>query len=572
MPFTFKLSRRLAQLRAPTAIVALLAVACVAGDKLVVDPQVPQARVVRLVVSPSEVTVQAGENVEFTAIGLTASGDTAPVSLTWFAKKGTVAGDETKPGKRLGHYKSPPGRGRDTVVVTDTSGTADTATVIVTDTAVASVSVRPASASLEVGESLQLEVVIEDSSGTPLDGRSVSWTSSSNDVATVTDAGRVTARGPGQATITATSEGVSGIAAISVTAASVASVTVSPSSTSLEVGQSVQLTVTLADVNGNVLTGRAVEWRSSALAVATVSSSGRVTGESAGSATITASSEGIEGTADVTVTAPPPPPPPGSEVVLVGAGDIAECGDTDDEATAGILDTVPGTVFTTGDNAYPDGTAADYANCYDPSWGRHKARTRPTPGNHDYHTSGAAPYFDYFGSAAGEPGKGYYSYDLGDWHLIALNSNISMSAGSEQEQWLRSDLAATTKRCVLAYWHHPRFSSSSNHGSSTRSQPLWEALYDAGAEIVLGGHDHTYERFAPQTPDGASDPSGGIREFVVGTGGRSLYGFGSPEPNSEVRYNDNFGVLKLTLRGDGYSWQFIPTSGSFSDTGSGTCH
>jgi hypothetical protein len=267
------------------------------------------------------------------------------------------------------------------------------------------------------------------------------------------------------------------------------------------------------------------------------------------------------------------PPPPGTTNVLAGAGDIASCSSSGDEETAALLDGISGTVFTAGDNAYNDGTAANFSQCYEPTWGRHKARTRPSPGNHDYHTSGAADYFAYFGANAGEAGKGYYSYELGDWHIVSLNSNISMSAGSAQETWLRADLAASTKPCTLAYWHHARFSSSSNHGNQSQTQPLWEALYDAGAEIVISGHDHTYERFAPQTPTGAADPARGIREFVAGMGGRSHYGFGTPEPNSEVRNNDTYGVLKLTLGPGTYTWEFVPVAGkTFTDSGSGTCH
>lgn len=262
-----------------------------------------------------------------------------------------------------------------------------------------------------------------------------------------------------------------------------------------------------------------------------------------------------------------------SGAVLVGAGDIADCSSGGDEATATLLNGISGTVFTAGDNAYPDGAAADFSLCYEPSWGRHKARTRPSPGNHDYRTSGASAYYSYFGGNAGPSGRGYYSYDLGDWHIVSLNSNISMSAGSAQETWLRADLAASTKRCTLAYWHHPRFSSSSNHGNQPETQPLWEALYDAGAEIVISAHDHTYERFAPQTPTGTANSSRGIREFVVGTGGRDLYGFGTAQPNSEVRNNDTFGVLKLTLGSGTYAWQFLSVAGSsFTDSGTGACH
>ena len=259
--------------------------------------------------------------------------------------------------------------------------------------------------------------------------------------------------------------------------------------------------------------------------------------------------------------------------VLVGAGDIADCGTTGDEATANLLDNIAGTVFTAGDNAYNDGSATNYSQCYVPSWGRHKARTRPSPGNHDYGTTDATGYFDYYGSAAGPAGLGYYSYNIGNWHIISLNSNISMSAGSTQEQWLRADLVASNKPCTLAYWHHPRFSSGSHHGSSTAPQPLWEALYDANAEIVISGHEHNYERFAPQTPTGAADPTRGIREFIVGTGGTDFYPSGTAIANSQVRNTGTWGVLKLTLSSNGYTWQFIPVAGqSFTDSGSGTCH
>ena len=258
--------------------------------------------------------------------------------------------------------------------------------------------------------------------------------------------------------------------------------------------------------------------------------------------------------------------------MLVGAGDIAGCSSAGDEATAALLDTLPGTVFTAGDNAYPDGTATNFASCYGPSWGRHKARTRPSPGNHEYHTSGASGYYNYFGAAAGDSGKGYYSYDLGDWHIISLNSNISMTAGSPQEQWLRADLAAHTKTCTLAYWHHPRFSSGS-HGSSNAPRPLWEALYDFDADVIISGHDHNYQRFAPQTPAGVADPARGIRQFLVGTGGISHYHFPTPIANTEASNTDTWGVLKLTLYAQSYTWEFVPVAGmTYTDSGSGDCH
>lgn len=265
-------------------------------------------------------------------------------------------------------------------------------------------------------------------------------------------------------------------------------------------------------------------------------------------------------------------PLPNEDPVLVGSGDIAHCRSEGDEATANLLDNIPGTVFTTGDNVYPDGTVEEFANCYDPSWGRHKARTYPSPGNHDYHTNDAAGYYTYFGAAAGDPAKGYYSYDLGTWHIIVLNSNVPVDPGSPQEQWLRADLAAHPVACTLAYWHHPRFSSGVEHGSNRRMQPLWQALYDFGADVVLAGHEHNYERFAPQDPQGIPDPRRGIRQFVIGSGGRSHYQFGPPVPNSEVRNGDTHGVLRLTLHAGNYSWEFIPVAGqTFTDSGSAPC-
>src|SRR6266540_4767658 len=192
-------------------------------------------------------------------------------------------------------------------------------------------------------------------------------------------------------------------------------------------------------------------------------------------------------------------------VTLVGAGNIASCKNTNDDATAALLDGVPGTVLALGDNAYDNGTLTQYNTCYNPNWGRHKTRTQPAVGDRDYKTTNAGGYFGYFGSAAGDPTKGYYSYELGAWHIVVLNSNIDMTVGSPQELWLRANLAATGARCTLAYWHHPRFSS---YGTSVRSsvKPLWDALYAARAEVVLNGHYRLYERFAPQTPGGVADP------------------------------------------------------------------
>ena len=270
--------------------------------------------------------------------------------------------------------------------------------------------------------------------------------------------------------------------------------------------------------------------------------------------------------------------PPGTPVVLVGAGDIADCSSSGDEATALLLDslvqdTLPVVVFTAGDNAYDDGTASQFANCYHPSWGRHKARTRPAPGNHDYNTSGASGYFGYFGGAAGDRSRGYYSFDAGDAHVIVLNSEVDMDAGSAQDQWLRADLAASSARCTIAIWHQPRFNSGSHHGNNTATAPLFDALYEADADVVITGHEHTYERFAPQTPAGVADTARGVRQFVAGTGGRSHYAFGTPLPTSEVRNATTYGVLKLTVYADRYAWEFVPVAGqTFTDSGSTNCH
>jgi hypothetical protein len=261
------------------------------------------------------------------------------------------------------------------------------------------------------------------------------------------------------------------------------------------------------------------------------------------------------------------------EPVLVGAGDIATCGQPGAEATAKLLDGIPGTVFTAGDNAYPDGSTSQFTDCYNPTWGRHKSRTFPTPGNHEYQTSGATGYFNYFGAAAGEAGKGYYSYDVGSWHIIALNSEIAMNSTSAQVAWLKADLSTHPALCTLAYWHEPRFSSG-EHGSSAGVIELWRALYAAGADVILNGHDHEYERFAPQDPDGNLNNSTGIREFVVGMGGSNPRDLpGGPIANSQKVITRNFGVIKLTLRSGAYDWQFVPVAGTTgSDSGTGACH
>jgi Calcineurin-like phosphoesterase len=287
-------------------------------------------------------------------------------------------------------------------------------------------------------------------------------------------------------------------------------------------------------------------------------------------ATVPAATATPAATASPAATAAP-------DAVLVAAGDIASCLSTGDEATAQLVSAITGTVATLGDNVYERGSGEEFKTCFDPSWGAFKDRIRPAPGNHEYLTPGAQGYFTYYGAAAGKLGQGYYSYELGAWHIVVLNSQCweigGCGAAAPQSQWLKADLAAHPGLCTLAYWHVPRFSSGA-HGDSTLIQAFWDVLYAAGADVVLNGHDHDYERFAPQDPQGQADPARGIREFVVGTGGRSHYPFLlGPHANTEVRNDATYGVLKLTLHDRGYDWEFVPVAGqTFTDAGSGACH
>src|SRR2546425_798413 len=262
-------------------------------------------------------------------------------------------------------------------------------------------------------------------------------------------------------------------------------------------------------------------------------------------------------------------------VTLVGAGNIAVCGQRGAAATALLLDSIPGTVFAAGDNAYDKGTLTQYNTCYGVTWGRHQARTQPAPGDLDYKTANASGYFGYFGAAAGDPKQGYYSYDAGAWHVVVLNSGspslVPTTATSPQVQWLRADLAAHPAHCTLAYWHHPLFDSKDNPNANIR--PLWDALSAGGVDVVVNAHYGFYERFAPQTPAGVAAPGPGMREFVVGTGGVETGTFGTVRPNSQVRNSGTPGVLQLTLDDGNYAWQFVPIAGkTFTDTGSASCH
>jgi hypothetical protein len=254
--------------------------------------------------------------------------------------------------------------------------------------------------------------------------------------------------------------------------------------------------------------------------------------------------------------------------MLLAVGDIGYCNASNDDLVGKRAASLPGTIALLGDIAYESGSPADYANCFNPTWGTLLERIRPVPGNHDYETRGAAGYFSYFGAAAGTAGEGWYSYEVGAWHVIALNSECDAIGGcgngSPELSWLVSDLATHPATCTLAYWHHPRYSSG-KHGDDDMTEAIWSALADAGADLVLSGHDHDYERLSPVDR---------IRSFVVGTGGRSLYAWpGSTGPHTEVRANDTYGLLELTLRQSDFSWRFLPAAGgSFTDSGEAPCH
>lgn len=258
---------------------------------------------------------------------------------------------------------------------------------------------------------------------------------------------------------------------------------------------------------------------------------------------------------------------------LIAAGDIADCNNQGDEATAALLDEMEGTIVALGDFAYEDGTAENFAECYEPNWGRHKERTIPVIGNNEYDPGGPQPYLDYFGEAAAPGGTLWHSTQVGSWHLIVLDSNCAQAgcdAASEQVAWLIDDLAASNARCTMAAMHHPRWSS----GTENRNLgPIWVALYEAGVDVVLSAHEHAYERFAPLTPDGQVDDDRGIRSFVVGTGGGGLTEYDGQAAHSEAMDHETWGVLRMSLRPDSYDWEFVPVAGStFTDRGSSVCH
>jgi acid phosphatase type 7 len=267
----------------------------------------------------------------------------------------------------------------------------------------------------------------------------------------------------------------------------------------------------------------------------------------------------------------------GQPATLLAAGDIADCSSSGDEATAKLLEGKFGTIAALGDLVYPGGSLERYRKCYAPSWGQFLNRTRPALGNHDVQEDGGAGYFAYFGSPrAGTPGAGFYRYDLGAWRVIVLNSNCWMKAAgcrpdSPQTRWLEETLKNDPRRCTIAYWHHPRYSSGL-HGSSLEVKPLFEVLYRAGVDLALTGHDHLYERFAPMDANGNADSDGGLRQFVVGTGGKSHYPVRAVQPNSQVRLENTDGILDLSLEPDRYAWRFVTTAGKVGDAGRDVCH
>ena len=261
--------------------------------------------------------------------------------------------------------------------------------------------------------------------------------------------------------------------------------------------------------------------------------------------------------------------PTGTTVTMLGAGDIGMCGQPEVAETARLVAGLDGDLLLAGDIAYPQGTAANFRDCFHPSWGAFRFRWHPVPGNHEYESAGAAPYFAYFGEAAGPPGLGYYSFTAGDWLILMLNSNIAATRGSPQWEFVRAELDRQRTPCTMAVWHHPLFTSGPN-GNNTFMRDMWSLLEAARVEVIFNGHDHLYERFARQTADGSPDPLNGIRQFTAGTGGAELYRFVRAAPNSEERIT-KFGVVRFTLRPAQVDWEFVGIDGSVSDRGLDTC-
>ncbi|MDF3036156.1 MAG: alkaline phosphatase [Paucimonas sp.] len=271
----------------------------------------------------------------------------------------------------------------------------------------------------------------------------------------------------------------------------------------------------------------------------------------------------------------------GPGITLYAAGDIADCRKSLPEKSGAARTAVlvekmlasdaDAVVLTLGDLTYPRGLLAEFEGCYEPTWGRFKHRTFPSPGNHEYYTPGAAGYYQYFGETAGPLRRGYYSFNLGTWHIVSLNSNLKAERYAEQLEWLANDLAQHPSRCTLAYWHHPYFSSG-GHGNHPFMSQVWRTLESAGAEVVLSGHDHDYERFAPQNAEGIKNEQHGMRQFVVGTGGAHLTRFVFRKPNSEAASNSVYGVLRMVLKENSYEWEFVSIDGAVLDKDAALCH
>lgn len=327
----------------------------------------------------------------------------------------------------------------------------------------------------------------------------------------------------------------------------------------IRMGDSAQFSL-VSRSDGSPIGGSATQWTSSDTTVLRIDAQGASVAQGTGRAVVRATSG--SSSADTTLEIGP--------ALMSGAGDIAYCTDlTNARKTAAMLDTIPGLVFTLGDNVYDTGTAAEWQNCYEPTWGRHKARTFPSIGNHDWYADSARSYAAYWAPRFGLPG--FYSYDVGSWHVVVLNFEIDHSQNSVQTRWLHNDLAEHHANCLLAYWHEPAFSSW-YQTSSTALLPFWNELYAAEADLILNGHAHVYERFAPQTPTGIADASLGIREIVAGTGGAEELQFVTVAPNSEVRVQGTSGLLRLWLSSHSYRWQYVTTEGVVADSGSAACH
>ena len=271
-------------------------------------------------------------------------------------------------------------------------------------------------------------------------------------------------------------------------------------------------------------------------------------------------------------TPPVPPLPTGivGAAVLMGAGDLGDCGLPGTEQTAALLRGFSGTVITIGDHVYPHGSRDDLVNCYDRHWGFVKAQTFPSIGNHDLETEGGRPYFDYFGTNAGPPGRGYYSYMAGSWLVLSLNSELDKAGRDAQIAWVTQELTANQAACALAYFHRPHVSSGVF--AAQRMQPLVKALYGGGVDVIVNAHEHFYERFGRQDPDGRPDPAFGFDQFIVGTGGGRFHAAVTVVPNSEVLVQEAWGVIKFTLRSADYDWAFIQTGGAVRDAGTRQCH